>query len=80
MTASVLIEFEVVDLPPLALAPSLELADACPECGHPDSSHEEILSSGTVRVICHEFTLRGECFRARLTLGVPFGACRRALP
>lgn len=80
MTATSLAEFEVVDLPPLALALSLGLADACPECGHSDSSHKEILSSGRVRVICHEFTLRGECFRARLSAGIPFGACGRCLP
>ncbi len=50
----------------------------CPVCDHPEGAHQLLLSPAGSYVICHERTDEGECFRVRHSLGIRFGACRRA--
>lgn len=53
--------------------------DLCPACGHPEFLHETLLTPIASFLICHVSTPDGECFRARHSRGIPFGACRRDL-
>lgn len=55
----------------------IPLPDTCPACGHSEFLHETILTSTGSFVICHEETEHGECFRARHSEGIRFGACQR---
>ena len=65
----------------VSLTPALDPvgieSDSCAVCGHPEESHELLLTSTICWVICHETTGDGECFRVRHARGIAFGACRR---
>ena len=63
--------------PTSAPDPAAIESDSCAVCGHPEESHELLLTSTICWVICHESTEDGECFRVRHARGIAFGACRR---
>ena len=78
MSAAAIAQSAGLDLP---LPSVLDLAgsedSSCAVCGHPEESHELLLTSTVSYVICHERTDDGECFRVRHSQGIAFGACRR---
>ena len=78
MSAAVLAESLNGGISPTSSLDSAAIeSDSCAVCGHPEESHELLLTSTICWVICHETTEDGECFRVRHARGIAFGACRR---
>lgn len=78
MSAAAIAQSAGLDLPLPSVLDLAGLEDSsCAICGHPEESHELLLTSTVSYVICHEQTDDGECFRVRHSQGIAFGACRR---